>query len=657
MSGRDRSTPLSLSRPQSFLPLLVLVTLSSTHLLIAQAGQNAVMKDATTPINSPSFFDATRFDIGGDACQQIAFTFNDPSFPSTGGTVDARGLAGNGTSPLICSVNPIPSGAKGRLLLSSGTYLAQVPWVVQSNDVNIIGTGGGGTAGNTNTMIQACKSGQSNCNQAFPSGRAVIEVGPTPGGQRVFQVTVKELNVDCQDAPGVSGVSVIAAQEETVLDLVKAIGCRVAGFDIGKGDTEDQNGAALSNFYVQYPNGSGCPGITPGTIAGVLTPGVSRTGGVVTVNLTGIAIFPPLVPGYEVVIAGVSDGSFNGTYRVQAVNSPTQFTYLQNNANNINSGGGMASLYPVGVRVWQTSGSPVRPIINGTINGVNCSSPPPIAMELSGGFPFVHNIHTEGFDVGVQLGDLSGTNGATLSNLKLDNKTKTGVFISNQWTTSGGAPEALPTGNINIFNLDVTGGDGNTLNSIDDRINNNTLTKATNGTVGYYLYGSNGVMTSAVPENGLKNAFDINNQMLAIYSGSSSAAFSAGSSGVSTAHYLGVQTTGPTCAFTSGGGTGPGCSVDTGSTDSVGTIIASTGTGSPQASGTITLTFNSNLGSNRPSCVFTPSDKGTGTWSALAVMKDKTPAVGSDLFIWTNGTGPALTVGKTYWINYFCGGR
>jgi hypothetical protein len=79
-------------------------------------------------------------------------------------------------------------------------------------------------------------------------------------------------------------------------------------------------------------------------------------------------------------------------------------------------------------------------------------------MELSGGSPFVHNVHTEGFGVGVQLGDLAGTSGATLINVKPDNYTTTGVVISNQYLSAGSAPGALPTGNINIFNLDVTGG-------------------------------------------------------------------------------------------------------------------------------------------------------------------------------------------------------
>ncbi len=69
----------------------------------------------------------------------------------------------------------------------------------------------------------------------------------------LFQVTARELAVDCNDVPGVSGIAVLGIQEESVLDLVKASGCRVAGIYIGLGDVADQNGAALSNFNVLTP--------------------------------------------------------------------------------------------------------------------------------------------------------------------------------------------------------------------------------------------------------------------------------------------------------------------------------------------------------------------------------------------------------------------
>jgi hypothetical protein len=240
---------------------LVLSTL--TVPLHAQRGQNEV-SNGTTATPSPSFFDATQF-TGADPCAQILAAFG--ALPTSGGTVDARGFAiPPNTVQFPCSVNPIPSGAKGRLLLSSGTYLAQVPWVIQSNNFSIIGTGASGDTGNNNTIIQACASRQANCGGVvFPSGHALIQMGTS--AQTVMRSSVKELALDCQDVPGVSGFQAVNAQEQTVVDLVRATGCRVAAFDIGVGDNNEQNGAALSNFDVGYPAGQGCPTVVPAMIS------------------------------------------------------------------------------------------------------------------------------------------------------------------------------------------------------------------------------------------------------------------------------------------------------------------------------------------------------------------------------------------------------
>lgn len=118
-----------------------------------------------------------------------------------------------------------------------------------------------------------------------------------------------------------------------------------------------------------------------------------------------------------------------------------------------------------------------------------------------------------------------------------------------------------------------------------------------------------------------------------------------------------VKTEGPipSCTFTSGGGTSPSCTMDTGSTPTAGIIIATTGTGSPAGTGTITLTFAAAIGVNKPVCIYQASDNGAGQWNGLAVFKDKTPAIASDLFTWTNGSAPtALSTSTAYWINYHC---
>jgi hypothetical protein len=112
----------------------------------------------------------------------------------------------------------------------------------------------------------------------------------------------------------------------------------------------------------------------------------------------------------------------------------------------------------------------------------------------------------------------------------------------------------------------------------------------------------------------------------------------------------------PTCTFASGGGTTPSCTVDTGSTDSNGIIIATTGSGSPAGTGTITLTFSQTFGTNKPVCEYQMSDNG-GTWAAYPVAKDETPSTSGDLFEWKNFNGTtatSLSTATAYWINYHC---
>jgi hypothetical protein len=117
-----------------------------------------------------------------------------------------------------------------------------------------------------------------------------------------------------------------------------------------------------------------------------------------------------------------------------------------------------------------------------------------------------------------------------------------------------------------------------------------------------------------------------------------------------------VVGTAPTCAFTSGGGTSPSCTVDTGSTDFVGVIKASEGTSPTVALGTITLTFSATYGTNKPACVYSLSNGGTGVWNARATAIDLTPTTTSDVFnIDNNGT--TFSASSSYWINYVCGAK
>jgi len=131
---------------------------------------------------------------------------------------------------------------------------------------------------------------------------------------------------------------------------------------------------------------------------------------------------------------------------------------------------------------------------------------------------------------------------------------------------------------------------------------------------------------------------------------------------VSSDFYLEPGATIPSCAFTSGGGTSPSCAFDNSASNSSGTIILTTGSGSPGSSGTVTLTFGAGLGKNRATCEFAGNNAGAGQWGGLATFMNKTPGVSSTVFQWTNATnatpaGVALSTATAYWIDYFCVGK
>ncbi len=129
-----------------------------------------------------------------------------------------------------------------------------------------------------------------------------------------------------------------------------------------------------------------------------------------------------------------------------------------------------------------------------------------------------------------------------------------------------------------------------------------------------------------------------------------------GISGTSaSAHVLSVGTA-PSCAFTSGGGTGsPSCAMETGSTDMGGTMTLTTGT-SPGSAGTVTLTFNASMGTNNPVCVCSPT-KGATDWSVSSTVRITTQSKTAPVFTWNSQSATALvslTGATNYQISYIC---
>ncbi len=120
--------------------------------------------------------------------------------------------------------------------------------------------------------------------------------------------------------------------------------------------------------------------------------------------------------------------------------------------------------------------------------------------------------------------------------------------------------------------------------------------------------------------------------------------------------------TAPTCTFTSGGGTSPSCATQAGSSNEKGVIIATTGTGAPGSTGTITLTFaGTYVGGTgaTPACTYTLDDSGTA-WGNEAVARVSTQSTTAPVVAWSNvatAVLTALTVSVPYRIDYTCVAR
>lgn len=116
-----------------------------------------------------------------------------------------------------------------------------------------------------------------------------------------------------------------------------------------------------------------------------------------------------------------------------------------------------------------------------------------------------------------------------------------------------------------------------------------------------------------------------------------------------------VSSTIPTCAMTTGGGTGPACALIAGSNNLAGTIRLTPGT-APGTTGTVTLTFAGSLtGPNgtTPSCSIDLAGTGTGAWngvSANALLTTRSSS--APIFTWNNTV--ALTAASTYDMDYIC---
>lgn len=113
----------------------------------------------------------------------------------------------------------------------------------------------------------------------------------------------------------------------------------------------------------------------------------------------------------------------------------------------------------------------------------------------------------------------------------------------------------------------------------------------------------------------------------------------------------------PTAVFTSGGGSSPSCTLEAGSTNEKGTILLTTGSGSPGTTGTVTLTFAgifAGAGNNTPILIVGIDNSGTA-WGNQASVSVNTQSQTAPVIAWTNtasGVLTALATASAYRISY-----
>jgi hypothetical protein len=149
---------------------------------------------------------------GVDACAKIAAAIAD--LPSTGGTVEARGIKGAQT----CLNNPFVGVTKSfHLLLGNATYTTSAKWIIPH--MGWVEGAGRGDAGINATVIKAAAG--------FPINTALVQLGNS-AVSRAFHTRVEHLTIDGNNIAGSIGIYTNAANEQSGARNVLITGIRDA---------------------------------------------------------------------------------------------------------------------------------------------------------------------------------------------------------------------------------------------------------------------------------------------------------------------------------------------------------------------------------------------------------------------------------------------
>jgi parallel beta-helix repeat protein len=228
------------------------------------------------------------------------------ALPSTGGTADVSGLAGEQFSSPIQVDRPV------QLLFGCGTIRIVAPINVKASNVAIRG---------------ACQSGYAVLKRASGyEGRFISYAQQGYSGLQVSGMEFDNSSGGHANDDSSTVIFLLSGNNETYIhnNVFSNMG---AGRAIGSAG----GSVAPRQVRIEYNKFSGSPPIVP-----IATDGLVRTGGQVIVTTASSHSF---VRGEEVYISGTSDASFAGIHVVAGAPSSTKFTFNQAGPDATSSGG------------------------------------------------------------------------------------------------------------------------------------------------------------------------------------------------------------------------------------------------------------------------------------------------------------------------------
>ncbi len=262
-----------------------------------------------------------------------------PSSGATFGVIQTLSLAA-GSAPSAIAVNTATGTA---VVANTGTNTVQLidlttnPPSLKGSPI-AAGTSPTGVAiDNIRNLAVVVNSGSNSV--------SIVDLSPSPA------VVTATISANIGPAPvavavnPLTGIAVVAYQNSNSLSLIDlATNTVVSAATVSTGPNPQVAVEPMLNWAVITPGGAGSIAIVEtGKRIGatIASNGATRTSaGAVTITTTAQH---RITQGQVVLITGVADPSFNGTFTVTAVPTSTAFTYIQNNTAAATSGGGEAT--------------------------------------------------------------------------------------------------------------------------------------------------------------------------------------------------------------------------------------------------------------------------------------------------------------------------